>query len=178
MGRISYPFFININMKLDDLLNNSLRDFLFEAEVHQKTSLDTYKQINALKKYGFDANKTLWDNGNKVADRYKEKVIDLVIQHAINLNKEIYQYIAKNYNLGAIYWKKSNSSISQYTYFVLKNGQRLGIRVTDHKKQEVKDHKTHLMNVFYNTNFNDIIKNKIDYFIKFYSDGKNFKKVA
>ena len=34
------------------------------------------------------------------------------------------------------------------------------------------------MNVFYNTNFNDIIKNKIDYFIKFYSDGKNFKKVA
>lgn len=165
-------------MRLDELLHNSLLEFLLEVERSKpKTSLDTYKQINALKKYGFNANKTIWDNGLTVADRYKKKVIELVIQHAKNLNKEIYQWISKNYDLGTIYWKTSDSSISQYTYLVLKNGQRLGIRVSDHSKQENLDAKTHLLDIFYNTNFNDIIKNKIDYFIKKYSGGNNYKKM-
>lgn len=166
-------------MKLDDLLHNGLTEFLLEADKHSKTSFDTFKQINALKKFGFDANKALWDNGATVADRYKKKVVELVIQHSINLNKEIYKWISENYDLKTIYWKSSDSSISQYTYFVLKNGVRLGIRISDHHKPVNKpDAKTHLLDIFYNTNFNDIIKHKIDYFIQKYSGSKEYKKAS
>lgn len=166
-------------MKINEIINESLVNFLLEAEKKNKTSLDTYKQINALKKYGFDANKSMWDNGSTVADRYKQKVVELVIQHAKNLNREIYQWISKNYNLGTIYWKSSDTSISQYTYFVLKNGQRLGIRISDHTKAgNPAEAKTHLLDIFYNTNFNDIVKNKINYFIRKYSGSTNFQKIA
>lgn len=167
-------------MKINEIIENSLVKFLLEAEKKNKTSNDTYKQINALKKYGFDANKTIWDNGSAVADRYKQKVIELVIQHAQNLNKEIYHYISSKYNLKAIYWKTSETSetsISQYTYFVLKNGTRLGVRVSDHSKVKNPDAKTILLPIFYNTSFNDILKHKIDYFIKKYSGNQNYKKL-
>jgi len=46
-------------MKINEIIENSLVKFLLEAEKKNKTSNDTYKQINALKKYGFDANKTI-----------------------------------------------------------------------------------------------------------------------
>lgn len=40
-------------MKINEIIENSLVKFLLEAEKKNKTSNDTYKQINALKKIWF-----------------------------------------------------------------------------------------------------------------------------
>ena len=166
-------------MKIDNLLNSSVIDLLLEAQKYAPNSEESIKQVKALKKkFNFDANLTLWDNYKNVPDKYKEQVGRILINHCQNLNKEIYKWIAENYDLGTIYWHKSDSSISQYVYFVLKNGSRLGIRVSDHTKQINVKAKTHLLFIYYNTSFNDILKKKIDMFIQKYSGDKDYKKIA
>lgn len=166
-------------MKILDLINESYESFLFEAQKFAPNSEESLKQVRALKKkFNFDANLTVWDNYNKVPEKYREQVIDILINHCKNLNREIYLYISGKYNLGTIYWKKADKSISQYTYIVLRNGNRLGIRISDHSKPKKMDVKTHLMNIYYNTSFNDVVKEKIDNFIKKYSEEINYKKSA
>lgn len=166
-------------MKLSDIIYNDIGVFLVEAFSQSETSWDSYKKLKELKKYGFDANKNLWDNEATVAEKYRRKVEDLVKKHTQNLNREIYQYISQNYkNIRKIYWKSSMSTVSQYTYFILNNGKHLGIKVSDHTTSRPDFAKVVLLNVYFNTPFTDNLKRKIDNFINYYDFSQKMQKSA
>lgn len=177
--------FINICMKIADFVDyyDELISILLETNNPNKTSFDTFKQIRALnRKYDFDTTIPVRNNfvsyGGKIPDKFKAPIEKLVIEHVRKFNSEIYKYISENYKLKAIYWKSSESTISQYVYFVLPNKQLLCVRVSDHEKPENKIGKTPTCSLWYHMTLNDVVKQKIDNFIKEYSNEKSELKLT
>lgn len=164
-------------MKLNELLHNTLLDFLLEAErSHPKTSFDTYKQLQTLKRYGFDLSKDILQN--QMANDYVARVYQIIYNHCKLLNIEIYNWLKQNYHFRKINWQESKTTISQYIHIILMNGKHTDIRISDHRGQLNDNSRINTLNIYYNTPFNDILKNKIKYFIETHSEKNKFQKIS
>lgn len=58
------------------------------------------------------------------------------------------------------------------------NGKHIDIRISDHRGQLNDNSRINTLNIYYNTPFNDILKNKIKYFIETHSEKNKFQKIA